>query len=79
MAKEIERAGLPVVVMCNLIDVAKTVGSNRIVPTVSVPYPLGDPTLSNEEEWALRYHRVGVALDSLAENIKEPKVFKVSI
>lgn len=79
MAKEIERAGLPVVVMCNLIDVAKTVGSNRIVPTVSVPYPLGDPTLSKEEEWALRYHRVGVALDSLAENIKEPKVFKVSI
>ena len=79
MAKEIERAGFPVVVMCNLIDVAKTVGSNRIVPTVSVPYPLGDPTLSKDEEWALRYHRVGVALDSLAENIKEQRVFKVSI
>ena len=38
MAKEIERAGFPVVVMANLIDVAKTVGSNRIVPTTSVPY-----------------------------------------
>ena len=50
MAKEIERAGFPVVVMANLIDVAKTVGSNRIVPTTSVPYPLGDPTLSKEEE-----------------------------
>ena len=79
MAKEIERAGFPVVVMANLIDVAKTVGSNRIVPTISVPYPLGDPTLSKEEEWALRYHRVGVALDALAEDINEPKVFKVSI
>ena len=42
MAKEIERAGFPVVVMANLIDVAKTVGSNRIVPTTSVPYPLGE-------------------------------------
>ena len=79
MAKEIERAGFPVVVMANLIDVAKTVGSNRIVPPPSVPYPLGDPTLSKEEEWALRYHRVGVALDALAEDINEPKVFKVSI
>lgn len=79
MAKEIERAGIPVVVMCNLIDVAKTVGSNRIVPTVSVPYPLGDPMLSKEAEWALRYHRVGVALDSLATDIKEAVVFKVEI
>lgn len=79
MAKEIERMGIPVVVMCNLIDVAKTVGSNRIVPTVSVPYPLGDPTLSKEEEWVLRYHRVGVALDALAAEIDAATVFKVSI
>ena len=77
MAKEIERAGIPIVVMCNLIDVAKTVGSNKIVPTVSVPYPLGDPTLSKEEEWALRYHRVGVARDALADDIKEAKVYRV--
>ena len=77
MAKDIERAGIPIVVMCNLIDVAKTVGSNKIVPTVSVPYPLGDPTLSKEEEWALRYHRVGVALDALADDIKEAKVYRV--
>lgn len=79
MAKEIERAGFPVVIMCNLIDVAKTVGSNRMVPTVSVPYPLGDPQLSKEAEWALRYHRVGVALDALATEITEPTVFKVKI
>jgi len=79
MAKEIERAGIPVVVMCNLIDVAKTVGSNRMVQTVSVPYPLGDPQLSPEEEWKLRYHRVGVALDSLATDIDEPTVFPTKI
>jgi glycine reductase len=79
MAKEIERAGIPVVVMCNLIDVAKTVGSNRMVQTVSVPYPLGDPQLSPEEEWKLRYHRVGVALDALATDIDEPTVFPTKI
>ena len=75
MAKEIERTGILVVVMCNLIDVAKTVGSNRMVQTVSVPYPLGDPQMSKEAEWTLRYHRVGVALDSLAVELSEPKVF----
>lgn len=79
MAKEIERAGFPVVVMCNLLDVAKTVGSNRMVQTVSVPYPLGDPQLSPEEEWALRYHRVGVALDSLTDKITEPKVYPTKL
>ena len=75
MEKEIERTVSRVVVMCNLIDVAKTVGSNRIVQTVSVPYPLGDPQMSKEAEWTLRYHRVGVALDSLAVELSEPKVF----
>ena len=43
--------------MCNLIPVAKTVGSNRIVPTISIPYPLGDPATTKEEQWKLRYHR----------------------
>lgn len=65
--------------MCNLIDVAETVGANRIVPTVSVPYPLGDPSLSKEEEWNLRYHRVGVAIDSLGTDIKEATIFEVKI
>ena len=43
MVKEVEKAGFPIVQMCNLVPVAKTVGSNRIVPTISIPYPLGDP------------------------------------
>ncbi|MGF7060334.1 glycine reductase [Brassicibacter mesophilus] len=63
--------------MANLIPVAKTVGSNRMVPTISIPYPLGDPSTSHEEQWKLRYHRVGVALDALATNIIEQTVFKV--
>ncbi len=61
--------------MCNLIDVAKTVGANRLVQTVSVPYPLGDPDMTPEAEWQLRYHRTGVALDALATELQEPKVF----
>ena len=79
MVKEIERAGIPIVQMCNLIPVATTVGANKIVPTVSIPYPLGDPATSKEEQWKMRYHRVGVALDSLTEDVQEQTVFKVKI
>ena len=79
MVKEIERAGIPVVQMANLIPVAKTVGTNKMVPTVSIPYPLGDPTKSEDEQWKLRYHRVGVALDALTLDTKEQTVFSVKI
>lgn len=79
MVREIERAGIPVVEMCNLIPVAESVGVNKIVPTISIPYPLGDPNTTKEEQWKLRFHRVGIALDSLTINIEEPKIFKVEI
>ena len=77
MVKEVEKAGFPIVQMCNLVPVAKTVGSNRIVPTISIPDPLGDPDTPKEEQWKLRYHRTKVALESLATDIKEQTVFKV--
>lgn len=65
--------------MANLIPVSKTVGANRMVPTISIPYPLGDPATSEDEQWKLRYHRVGVALDSLTTDIEEQTVFEVKI
>ena len=71
MVKEIERTGMPIVHMCNLIPVSKTVGANRIVPTISIPYPLGDPATSKEDQWKLRYHRVKVAVEALAKAIDE--------
>ena len=79
MTKEIERAGIPIVQMANMIPVAKTVGANKIVPTISIPYPLGDPAQPEEEQWKLRYHRVGVALDALTTDIKEQTVFDVEM
>jgi glycine reductase len=77
MVKEIEKAGFPIVQMANLIPVAKTVGANKMVPTISIPYPLGDPATSKEEQWKLRYHRLEVALDALTADVKEQTVFKV--
>ncbi len=77
MVKEIERAGIPIVHMCNIVPVSMTVGANRIVPTISIPYPLGDPGTSKEDQWKLRYHRVHVALEALATGVEEQTVFRV--
>jgi betaine reductase len=63
--------------MANLVSIAMTVGANRIVPTVAIPYPLGNPHLSPEDQWKLRKHRVGVALDALATSVDEPTIFEV--
>ncbi len=75
MVREIEKRGLPIVHMINLIPVAKSVGSNRMVETVSIPYPLGDPSLTKEEEYDLRYSKVGIALKSLTTPIDDQKIF----
>ena len=79
MVKEIEKAGMPIVHMCNIIPVSETGGANRIVPTISIPYPLGNPNTPKEEQWKLRYHRVSVALDALTADVDGQTVFKVKI
>lgn len=77
MVKELEKAGFPIVQMCNLVPVATTVGSNKIVPTISIPYPLGDPATSQEAQWKLRLSRVMIALEALTDEITEQKVYTV--
>ncbi len=76
MTKAIESTGLPVVQFANLIPVAKTVGANRMVPTISIPYPFGDPSTSKEEQYKLRTKLVKIGLKALITDIEEPEVFK---
>lgn len=75
MVKEIERAGFPVVHMCTIIPISQTVGANRIVPTIAIPHPFGDPTKSPEEEKALRRALVEKGLKALQTEITEQTVF----
>lgn len=77
MVKELEKAGFPIVQMCNLVPVASTVGANKIVPTISIPYPLGDPATSADAQWKLRTSRVWTALKALTDDAKEQVVYKV--
>ena len=75
MVKEIERAGLPVVHVATVVPISQTVGANRIVPAVAIPYPLGDPKLAREEEKLLRRELVEKTLKALETNISEQTVF----
>ena len=77
MVKVLEKAGFTIVQLCNLLPVATTVGANRMVPTISIPYPLGDPNTSLDEQMKIRRSRVGTALEALTIDITEQTVFKV--
>ena len=75
MVKEIERAGIPVVHMCTVVPISLTVGANRIVPTVAIPHPLGNPALSLEEEREIRRGLVDKALKALTTEVDGQTVF----
>ena len=77
MVKEIERAGIPVVHMCTVTPISMTVGANRIVPTIAIPHPLGNPSLSHDEEYALRKKLVNRALEALTTEVTEHTIFEV--
>ena len=76
MVKEIERAGLPVVHMCTVVPISLTVGANRIVPTVAIPYPLGNPALPMEEEKEIRRRLLDKALKAFSIEVDEQTVFE---
>lgn len=76
MVKEIEKQGIPIVQMVNLIPVAKSVGVNRMVETISIPYPLGNPELTKEDEYSMRYSKVLTALKSLTKKITTQELFR---
>ncbi len=76
MVKEIERVGIPVVHMCTVVPISLTVGANRIVPTIAIPHPLGNPNLPLEEEKEIRRKLLDKALDALSTEITEQTVFE---
>ena len=75
MTKQIERVGIPVVHACSIVPISKTVGANRIVPTIAIPHPFGDPDKSPEEEKKMRKELVKKALMALATPVDQQTVF----
>ena len=76
MVKEIERAGIPVVHICTVTPISLTVGANRIVPAIAIPHPLGNPALTHEEEFQIRYHMVEKALKALETPVDDQTIFE---
>ena len=76
MVKEIERVGIPVVHMCTVVPISKTIGANRILPAIGIPYPLGDPHLGEEKSKNLRRALVERALKALQTEVDGQTVFE---
>lgn len=73
--KEIEKLGIPVVHMSTITTISESVGANRIVPTIAIPYPVGNPKVSKEEEYELRRELVKKAVEALGTKIEEQRIF----
>ena len=76
MVKEIEREGITVVHMCTVVPISLTIGANRIIPTIGIPYPLGDPNLGEDGSKKLRKDLVLKALKALQTEVNEQTVFE---
>jgi glycine reductase len=62
--------------MCSIVPISLTVGANRIIPTIAIPHPLGDPIKSPEEEKALRRKLVERALKAAQAEVHQQTVFE---
>jgi len=76
MVKEIERVGIPVVHICTVVPISLTIGANRIIPAIGIPYPLGDPTKTPEKSKAIRRELVTRAIKALQTPIEGQTVFE---
>ncbi len=61
--------------ICNITSIALAVGANRILPALAIPYPLGSPDLSPDQEKAVRRKLVDQALAALQAGVGEPTIF----
>ncbi len=71
MTKEIERAGIPIVHVTNLVNISEGIGSHRILRGNSVLHVFGNPSLPPAAEVTYRKELCEKAVDMLAETPAE--------
>jgi glycine reductase len=76
MAKELERRGLPVVLISAIPVIPLGAGANRVVKGVRVEHVCGDPGLSDAADKALRRRIVVTALRALQTPVDGPTLFE---
>ena len=77
MAKEVERAGIPTVLITSLSGVALKVGANRVLQGKRFSHPCGDPALGGEDEPRWRVELLRTALRALATPVTGPTLFEM--
>lgn len=75
MVKGIEKYSIPVVHMATVVPISLTIGANRIIPGIGIPYPLGDPPQGEADSYKLRLSMVKKALAALQTPVEEQTVF----
>ena len=74
MVKGIEKYGVPVVHMATVVPISLTIGANRIIPGVGIPYPLGDQGEVDSKK--IRKRMVRRALKALQTEVDGQTVFE---
>lgn len=75
MAKELEREGLPTVIVTSLTDVALKVGANRVLRGASFSSPCGRPGVDAADERRFRLALVRRAVAILGTPVDGPTLF----
>jgi len=65
IVREIERSGIPIVQIANMVTIAKMVGTNRLLQGNSIVCPVGNQTLPLTLEKEVRRHIIEEALKLL--------------
>jgi glycine/betaine/sarcosine/D-proline reductase family selenoprotein B len=73
LEKEIERIGIPAVLITTLVPTAQMLGANRVVQGIGITNPLGNPRVPLWEEKELRKKILSSALQLLIETIEPGK------
>ncbi|EHQ89302.1 selenoprotein B, glycine/betaine/sarcosine/D-proline reductase family [Desulfosporosinus youngiae DSM 17734] len=74
LAKEIEKSGIPVVLVTAMTPLAKQVGTNRIVKAVKIPHPWGDPRASAAKNREIEAKLFEAALDLFQKEVTGPTI-----
>lgn len=62
--------------ICTVTPISMTVGANRIVPAIAIPYPLGNPAVDMAEEKVIRRRIVEKALNALVSEVDGQTIFE---
>ena len=77
MAKELDRAGIPVAHITAFTSIALSVGSNRIVFGGDFTSPSGNPDLPIDREKAYIRRLIDKCVEVLTQDVAEPTLFTV--